>query len=68
MTAQAIESVIQPSVNSMTANQTLPLLSGDSDLLMINQRIGIATALALLVGIVQVRDFNIKIKKVLNVN
>lgn len=54
MTAQAIESVIQPSMNIVNNNQTLSVFSNDPETLIINERISAATTLALLVGIVQV--------------
>ncbi|CAF1961203.1 unnamed protein product [Rotaria magnacalcarata] len=54
MTAQAIESVIQPAMNMIDGNQTMSSISSSgSDLLMINERISIATTLAFLVGLVQ---------------
>ncbi|CAF3556212.1 unnamed protein product [Rotaria sordida] len=53
MIAQALESVIQPSMNIINNNQTSSTFSNASDLFLINEKIGTATTLALLVGIVQ---------------
>ena len=57
MTAQAIENVIQLPTNGMRNNQTSFSFSTESDLLMTDERINLATTLALLVGFVQV-NFN----------
>ncbi|CAF3416321.1 unnamed protein product [Rotaria sp. Silwood1] len=54
MIAQAIEGVIPPSMSIINNNQTSSIFSNDSALLLINERIGAATTLALLVGIVQI--------------
>jgi hypothetical protein len=61
MTAQAIEGVIQPSINVINNNETSSLLSNKSDLFIINEKISIGTTLALLVGLVQVNLMNILI-------
>jgi hypothetical protein len=57
MIAQAIESVINPSMNLINHNQTSFSFSKGSDSLIINEKISIATTLALLVGLIQV-NFN----------
>lgn len=55
MSAQAIESVSHTSINLINNNnQSLSLLSNVADSVIINQKIGVATTLVLLVGIVQV--------------
>ncbi|CAF1641455.1 unnamed protein product [Adineta ricciae] len=53
MTAQAIENVIQLPMNGMMNNQTSFSFSTESDLLMTDERINLATTLAFLVGFVQ---------------
>jgi MFS superfamily sulfate permease-like transporter len=58
MVAQTIESVTGSSVNAMNkTNATSLAFSNESDSSMMNDRISIATTLALLVGIFQV-NFN----------
>ena len=56
MVAQAIEGVLGLSVNVSNINETLSF-SNESNLLIINEKVSIATTLALLVGIFQV-NFN----------
>jgi hypothetical protein len=55
MTAQAIESVPQQSMNSISNNRSSLLVPAiDDNSFMINNRINLATTLALLVGLIQV--------------
>ncbi len=56
MIAQAIEDVLGSSVNASNMNETFSF-SNDSNSLILNEKISIATTLALLVGIFQV-NFN----------
>jgi hypothetical protein len=57
MTAQAIETVLPISMNSIDHNQTSFSFSKGSDSLIMSNKISLATTLALLVGLVQV-SFN----------
>jgi len=54
MTAQAIESVSQQSKNLINNNQSFSLIPNVTDSFIINEKINVATTLALLVGIIQV--------------
>jgi hypothetical protein len=55
MTTQAIESVPQQSMNSISNNRSSLLVPAiDDNSFMINNRINLATTLALLVGLIQV--------------
>jgi len=54
MIAQAIEGVINPSMNLINHNQTFFSFSNESHSFILNEKISIATTLALLVGLVQV--------------
>jgi len=56
MSAQAIETVSQKSINLINNNnnQSLSLISNIADSFTVKQKIDIATTLALLVGLVQV--------------
>jgi hypothetical protein len=54
MTAQAIESVSQQSMNVINSNQSSLLVENVSDSFIMNEKVDIATTLALLVGLIQV--------------
>jgi len=54
MTAQAIESVSQHSMNLINNNQSFSLISNVTDSFIINEKLNLATTLALLVGLIQV--------------
>jgi hypothetical protein len=54
MTAQAIESVSQQSKNLINNNQSFSLIPNVTDSFIINEKINVATTLALLVGLIQV--------------
>jgi len=54
MAAQAIESVTQQSMNLINSNQSSSLISNGTDSFIVNERINLATTLALLVGLIQV--------------
>jgi MFS superfamily sulfate permease-like transporter len=54
MTAQAIESVSQHSMNLISNNQSFSLISNVTDSFIINEKLNLATTLALLVGLIQV--------------
>ncbi len=54
MTAQAIESVSQQSMNVINSNQSSLLVENVSDSFIMNEKLHIATTLALLVGLIQV--------------
>ena len=55
MTAQAIEGVIPSSMHLNNHNETSFSLSEASNSLIISEKVNIATTLALLVGLVQVK-------------
>jgi len=54
MIAQAIQGVTNPSMNLINHNQTFFSFSNESHSFILNEKISIATTLALLVGLVQV--------------
>jgi hypothetical protein len=54
MIAQAIQGVTNPSMNLINHNQTSFSFSNESHSFILNEKISIATTLALLVGLVQV--------------
>ena len=55
MSAQAIESVSQQSMNTMNSNQSSLSIPNLFEASLINEKVNTATTLALLVGLVQVR-------------
>jgi hypothetical protein len=65
MAAQAIESVSQQSMNLINSNQSFSLISNVTDSFTINEKINLATTLALLVGLIQVSFARLQRKRLI---
>jgi hypothetical protein len=65
MAAQAIESVSQQSINLINSNQSFSLISNVTDSFIINEKINLATTLALLVGLIQVSFARLQRKRLI---
>jgi hypothetical protein len=65
MAAQAIESVSQQSMNLINSNQSFSLISNVTDSFIINEKINLATTLALLVGLIQVSFARLQRKRLI---
>lgn len=58
MIAQTIEGVIQPSIDMIDNNETSSSFLNEFDTVLLDEKINIATTLALLVGLFQVSFHN----------